>query len=137
MFKEFKSKEFLSFLFAGGVAALVNFGSRFIFNEYMSFRKAVITSYLLGMLIAFILSKFFVFKKSQQSIRKEFFNFTLVNIVAIIQTYLISVGLAEYFFPSIDFTLYSYTIAHSIGVLFPVFTSYLGHKYFTFKVKNV
>ncbi|HIP11610.1 MAG TPA: GtrA family protein [Arcobacter sp.] len=137
MIKEFKSKEFLIFLFVGGFAALINLGSRLWLNEYMSFGKSVVLAYLLGMVTAFIFSKFFVFERSQRSTIREIFNFTLVNIVAIIQTYIISVGLAEYFFPKIEFTFYSYSIAHATGVVFPVFTSYLGHKYFTFKVKNV
>jgi len=134
---EFKSKQFLSFLFAGGFAAVVNFGSRFFYNEYMSFGNAVIIAYLTGMVTAFVLSKLFVFDKSAHSTQKEFFYFTLVNIVAIIQTYLISVGLAEYLFPSIEFTFYPNATAHAAGVIFPVFTSFIGHKYFSFKADNV
>jgi len=135
--KEFTSKQFVFFLFAGGFAALINFGSRFFFNEYMSFGKAVLLAYPLGMITAFVLSKFFVFEKSQHSIKKEFFHFTLVNIIAIAQTYIISIGLGEYFFPHFEMNFYPHAVAHAVGIIFPVFTSYLGHKYFTFRVKNV
>lgn len=137
MIKEFKSKQFIAFLFAGGFAAVVNFGSRFLYNEYMSFGNAVIVAYITGMITAFVLSKLFVFDKSVHSTKKEFFYFTLVNIVAIVQTYLISVGLAEYLFPSMEFTFYPHAIAHASGVVFPVFTSYIGHKYLSFKVDDV
>ena len=133
MLSDFKSKQFLSFLFAGGFAAVVNFGSRFLYNEYMSFGNAVIVAYITGMLTAFVLSKLFVFEQSMHSIKKEFFYFILVNLVAIIQTYVISIGLAEYFFPSINFTVYPEAIAHAIGVMFPVFTSFIGHKHLSFK----
>lgn len=133
MINQFKSKQFISFLFAGGFAAIVNFGSRFFYNEYMSFGNAVIVAYITGMITAFTLSKFFVFEKSIHAMHKEFFYFTLVNVVAIIQTYAISIGLAEYFFPHIGFTYYPEAVAHAIGVVFPVFSSFIGHKYFTFK----
>lgn len=133
MIAEFKSKQFISFLFAGGFAAVVNFGSRFFYNEFVSFGNAVILAYITGMITAFVLTKFFVFEKSNHSTKKEFFYFTLVNIVAIIQTYIISVGFSQYLFPSIGFKLYPEAIAHAIGVIFPVFTSFIGHKYFSFK----
>lgn len=136
MISDFKSKQFLSFLFAGGFAAVVNFGSRFFYNEYMSFGNAVITAYITGMITAFVLSKLFVFDKSIHSTKKEFIYFTLVNVIAIIQTYVISIGLAEYLFPGIGFTFYPHAIAHAVGVVFPVFTSFIGHKYFSFKVSH-
>jgi len=134
---EFKSKQFLSFLFAGGFAAIVNFGSRFFYNQFVSFGSAVILAYITGMITAFMLTKFFVFKQSAHSTSKEFFYFTLVNIVAVIQTYIISVGFAQYVFPMIAFSFYPEAIAHATGVVFPVFTSFLGHKYLSFRGINV
>ncbi len=136
MIAEFKSKQFISFLFAGGFAAVVNFGSRFFYNEYVSFGNAVILAYITGMITAFVLSKLFVFENSVHSTKKEFFYFTLVNIVAVIQTYIISIGFAEYIFQNMEFTFYSEAVAHAIGVIFPVFTSFFGHKYFSFKEKK-
>ena len=133
MIKVFKSKQFLSFLITGGIAATANFGSRFIFSEYVDFGTAVILAYLVGMVTAFVLAKLFVFKESQHSTKKEFFYFTLVNVVAIVQTYIISLGFANYMFPSMNFTFHPEAVAHAMGVIFPVFTSFIGHKYFSFK----
>jgi putative flippase GtrA len=133
---EFKSKQFISFLFAGGFAAVINFGSRFIYNEFVSYGSAVILAYITGMITAFVLTKLFVFEKSAHSTKKEFFYFTLVNIVAIIQTYIISVGFVQYVFPMIGFEFYPEAIAHAMGVVFPVFTSFIGHKYFSFREQN-
>lgn len=87
------------------------------------------------MIIAFVLMKLFVFEKSVHSTKKELFYFTLVNIVAFIQTYIVSVGLAEYAFPVIRFRFHPEAVAHAIGIIFPVFTSFIGHKYFSFKNK--
>ena len=137
MLAEFKSKQFISFLFAGGIAALVNFGSRFFYNEFFSFGNAVILAYITGMITAFLLTKLFVFDKSAHSTKKEFFYFTLVNIVAIIQTYIISVGFAMYLFPMMGFEFYPEAVAHAMGVVFPVFTSFIGHKYLSFRSNNV
>lgn len=136
MIAEFKSKQFISFLFAGGLAAAVNFGSRFFYNEFVSFGNAVILAYITGMITAFVLTKLFVFDKSGHSTKKEFFYFTLVNIVAIVQTYIISVGFSQYLFPSMGFEFYPEAVAHAIGVVFPVFTSFFGHKYFSFRKNN-
>jgi len=133
MIKAFKSKQFIAFIIAGGLAAIVNFGSRFFYNQYMSFGNAVIIAYITGMITAFVLSKLFVFEKSVHNTYKEFIYFTLVNVVAILQTYIISVGLAEYLFPKIEFYYYPEAVAHAVGVVFPVFTSYIGHKKFSFK----
>ncbi len=129
------NSEFSRFVITGGFAAGVNFLSRIGFSEFMSYRVAVFIAYLVGMVTAFILAKVFVFAKSNQSTSNEFSRFTLVNIVAVIQVWFISVGLAEYGFPAIEFVFYPEEIAHLIGISVPVVTSYYGHKYFTFASK--
>ncbi len=130
------SKEFILFLLTGGFSAIVNFGSRFIYDDFVSFEQAVIFAYLTGMTTAFILSKLFVFKNSSNSLIKSIFWFVSVNLIAIIQTYLITIGLAFYLFPNINFSFYPEAMAHAIGVIFPVFTSFIGHKYLSFKQKH-
>ena len=129
----FRSKQFILFLVTGGIAALANFGSRFLFSQYVSFEVAVLCAYLVGMITAFILAKYFVFKESKHSTKKEFTYFTLVNVVAIIQTYIVSVGFVSYLFPKFNFTFYPEAVAHGLGVIFPVFTSFIGHKKLSFK----
>ena len=97
------NSEFSRFILTGGFAAGVNFFSRIALSQFMTYRFAVFFAYLIGMVTAFILSKVFVFQKSGQSATNEFIKFTIVNVVAVIQVWLISVGLAEYGFPSINF----------------------------------
>lgn len=134
MMKLFQSKEFLAFLVVGGFAALVNFSSRFAYNEVTDFGNAIILAYITGMVTAFVLSKLFVFKQTSNTTVKSFFYFTLVNVVAVAQTYVISIGLANYVFPNVEFAFYPEAVAHAIGVMVPVFSSFIGHKYFSFKV---
>lgn len=126
------SSEFFRFLIVGGIAALVNFVSRIFFSEWMSFRIAIIVAYLVGMLTAYILSRALVFEPSGKHPGHELFYFTLVNLFAVIQVWLISVGLAEYVFPYFSFSFYPEEVAHLSGLSVPVITSYLGHKYFSF-----
>ncbi|VAX10808.1 hypothetical protein MNBD_GAMMA25-2460 [hydrothermal vent metagenome] len=125
-------KEFIQFVLVGGFAAAVNFLSRIIFSQWMEFRISVVVAYGIGMVTAYLLSKFLVFKPSGKKAHEEFFRFTLINIAAIIQVWLISVGLAEYGFPWLAFDFHPEEVAHFIGLSVPVLTSYLGHKHFTF-----
>ncbi len=127
------SRQFLVFLLTGGTAALVNFGSRIFYNQWFSFSSSIVIAYITGMITAFILAKLFVFKQSQQSLHKSIVFFILVNGVAVIQTWLISLGLAYYLLPRLHIVIYVKEIAHAVGVIVPVFTSYVGHKHFSFK----
>ena len=126
------SHQFIMFLVAGGVVAMVNFISRFYYDDIMTFGSAVVMSYLTGMVVAFLLMRLFVFEKNKERLKLEIFFFLLVNTFAIFLTWGVSVGLAEYLFPVIRFSWYRFEIAHIIGISVPVFSSYLGHKYLTF-----
>jgi putative flippase GtrA len=131
--QQFLSKQFILFLVTGGTAALVNFGTRIIYNHWVSFSVAIVLAYLTGMMIAFFLARRLVFKQSQQSLARSAFFFCAVNVLAVFQTWLISMGLAFYVLPYWGFTRFVSEIAHAVGVVVPVFTSYLGHKYFSFR----
>lgn len=133
MIQHFFSRQFVSFLITGGIAAIVNFLSRIFYNQYVSFSSSVIFAYLTGMVTAFILARIFVFKASSQSIKRSAILFSLVNVLAIAQTWFISMGLNFYLLPALGFEKYVAEIASAVGIAFPVFTSYLGHKRWSFK----
>ena len=133
MIDEFFSKQFLGFLITGGIAAIVNFLSRIFYNQHTDFSTAVIFAYITGMIAAFILAKIFVFKTSKQSVNRSAIMFILVNIFAAAQTWLISMGLNFYILPNLGVQRYAPEIASAIGIAFPVITSYLGHKRWSFK----
>jgi putative flippase GtrA len=125
-------REFVSFLITGGIAAAVNLSTRVAFNLIMRFEIAVIVAYLCGMTTAYVLARLFVFERSGRAVYDEYVRFALVNLVAVIQVWTVSVGFADVVFPWLAFTWHSYTVAHLIGVVVPVFTSYIGHRYFSF-----
>lgn len=127
------SRQFLTFLVTGGVAAAANFGSRLLYSRWLDFSTAVIVAYLTGMVTAFVLARMFVFRESQTALHRSMFYFCLVNLVAVAQTWLISMGLAYYALPALGITRYAKELAHAVGIVVPVFTSYLGHKHLSFR----
>ncbi|MFH5926979.1 GtrA family protein [Roseomonas xinghualingensis] len=127
---------FLRFLLVGGFAAGVNIGSRFLFSTSMPYGWAVLAAYLCGMITAWTLSRAFVFRRSGDGWRQELLRFGLVNLAAAAQVWLIALGLRNHVLPTIGFAWHPDAVAHVIGVAVPVFTSYLGHKHFSFAARR-
>lgn len=128
-------KQFYRFLIAGGIAAGVNYGSRFVLNLFFSFEISVVIAYLLGMLTAFPLMRVLVFAAEQGSYRTQMSRFLGVNLLGIAQTFLISVFLNRVAFPAIHFEFHPEAIAHFVGLITPILTNYAGHRYFTFRTE--
>ena len=124
---------FALFLVTGGIAAGVNIVARTLLERLVSYEGAVGLAYLAGMVTAFVLARVFVFKPAEGDARGEFLRFTLVNGVAFVQVWVVSVGLARVVFPAVGFVWQAETVAHVIGVLSPVVTSYVLHKRFSFR----
>jgi putative flippase GtrA len=127
------NKQFVLFVAAGGVAACVNFFSRMLLSHWLAYSAAIIIAYLLGMITAFVLNRLLVFKRVSHSMLHQLFWFTVVNMVAMLQTLGISLLLAEWMFPRIGFAWHPESVAHAFGVVIPVITSFVGHKYLSFK----
>jgi putative flippase GtrA len=132
MSTRFKSQQLVTFVLTGGVAATINFGSRIIYNQWLGFSASVLLAYITGMITAFTLAKLFVFTKSKQSLRRSILFFIIVNLFAALQTWLVSMGLSYYLIPALGITYLTREISHGIGILIPVFTSYIGHKRWSF-----
>lgn len=133
MIRQFASRQFLVFLLTGGLAAVVNFASRIAYDVWVDFSTAIILAYLTGMVTAFILARTFVFTESKTTLRRSVLFFSLVNLAAVAQTWLISMGLALFALPVLGVSRFVPEIAHAVGVMVPAFTSYLGHKYWSFR----
>jgi putative flippase GtrA len=84
------------------------------------------------MVTAFILARSFVFTQGSQSIQRSAMFFVMVNGVAVLQTWAISMAL-YYLLPIAGVTQWVPEIAHAVGIAVPVFTSYLGHKKLSFR----
>ena len=127
------SSRFIRFLLTGGCAALVNLGSRYVLNLFMSFEAAVAVAYLFGMVTAYLLAKIFVFDKSGLAVATEFRRFAIVNLLSLAIVWVVSVGLAVYVFPAVGFRWHAEDVAHFIGVLSPSVVAYFAHKNYTFR----
>lgn len=132
MIRQFFSAQFTRFLVTGGIAAAVNFGSRILLDRWMSFSAAVVVAYLIGMVTAFVLARAFVFGGGSQPVHRTAGRFALVNVAAVAQTWLVSMALAYWALPALGVAEHVEEIAHLVGVMVPVFTSYLGHKHWSF-----
>ncbi|MGO1072238.1 GtrA family protein [Lysobacter sp. CA199] len=130
------SRRFIAFVVAGGTAACANFGSRILFSELMPYVPAIVLAYLVGMATAFALNRLFVFTEAQNELKSQVFWFAVVNLAAIAQTVAISLIFARWLFPATGMDFHPEAVAHGIGVIVPVFTSYLGHKRFTFRSRH-
>lgn len=127
------TKQFLYFILSGGLAAGLNLGSRFLFSRIVSFEVAVVLAFLVGLLSAFVLMRFFVFDGIGKPIVPQVAKYIAVNFVGLLQTLLVSVLLARWVLPAVGITEHAEALGHLVGVLVPVVTSYFGHKFLTFR----
>jgi putative flippase GtrA len=125
--------KFIRFVVSSGVAAVVNIVVRLLLQFVMGYELAVFLAYLVGMSVAFVLARLYVFDGRSRRADGQFLRFAAVNAIAFAQVWLVSVGLARYAFPAIGFHWHAETVAHIIGVGSPVVSSYLGHRHFSFR----
>ena len=126
------SAQFLRFLAVGSSAAFVNWLAGRLFALVMPLSVAIVIAYVIAVLFAYVLNRRFVFEPSQRSRASELSRFVLVNLVALVQVWAVTMALARIVFPSVGFAWNADASAHAIGIASPVFTSYFGHRYFSF-----
>jgi putative flippase GtrA len=129
-----EAPQFLRFLALGGFAAAVNWLSRFPLQRVMTFAEAVALAYVIGMVVAFVLFRLYVFPASPQPLDRQIRFFVLVNIAGIMQVWAVSMALVYYLFPAVGFVgTLSEPIGHGIAIGVPTISSYFGHRYLTFR----
>lgn len=127
------SAQFIRFVLAGGVAAAANYGSRFVFSAWMPYPAAITCAYLVGMAVAFALMRQYVFAAGGQPMLPQVVKFSIVNLLALVQTLAVSLVLARWVLPAMGVEQHVEAIAHLVGVAVPVFTSFIGHRQATFR----
>lgn len=125
--------QFIRFLLSGGIAAALNWGSRFLFSLWMPYSWAITAAFVVGLASGFVLMRFFVFDGRAKPVAPQAAKFVLVNLAGLAQTLVISLVLAHWLLPSMGITASAEAIGHLAGVLVPVVTSYIGHKVLTFR----
>jgi putative flippase GtrA len=127
------SAQFVRFVAAGGIAAAANYGSRFLFSAWMPYPAAITCAYLVGMAVAFVLMRQYVFSGAGQPMLPQVVKFAVVNLLALLQTLVVSLVLARWMLPGLGVREHVEAIAHLVGVVVPVFTSFIGHRQATFR----
>jgi putative flippase GtrA len=126
-------RQFNRFIAAGAVAAAANIGSRFVFSRWLTFEWAVLCAFVVGLAVGFVLMRSYVFAASGRSLPRQLAWFVGVNLLAVAQTFLISVSLAQWALPALGIHSYAEAIGHVVGVTTPIVTSYFGHRLITFR----
>lgn len=126
-------RQFSLYLLAGGLAALANWGSRFVFSVWLPFEVAVLAAFCVGMCTGFLLMRRYAFAGSQQSLPRQALGYLLVNLLAALQTVVISSVLLRLVLPPQLLGLSAEAVAHGAGVVAPVLTSYFGHRWISFR----
>jgi putative flippase GtrA len=127
------SRKFVLFVAVGGFATLVNFVARIIINHYTSFGVAIVLAFPIALATAFVLHRLYVFEPvANLPWQHQFVRFLIVNLVALAQVFLVSMVLANLVFPAIGMRFHPDTVAHGIGLISQIFTSFYAHKRFSF-----
>jgi putative flippase GtrA len=123
----------LRFVLAGVFAALVNFTVRIALSAFMPYGSAIFIAFFIGMTVAFLLNRRFVFQASSNSLTRQTAWFVTINLFALVQTLAVSLLLARVLLPMLGLAWHNEEIAHAAGIGVPIVTSYLGHRRLTFR----
>jgi putative flippase GtrA len=129
----YASRQFAWFLLAGGIAALANWLSRFIFNLFMSYAAAIVAAYALGMAVAFVLNKRYVFPYSRRTLAAEMSFFVLFNLAAFPAVWAIAYVLGERILPGVLPRQLALALGHGCAVAVPALVNFVLHKSITFR----
>lgn len=131
---EIEATQFARFLTFGAFAAGINWLSRFPLQRFMTFSEAVIVAYAIGMIVAFMLFRNYVFPQSPRPLKEQITFFLLVNILGVVQVWAVSMLLVYYAFPAIRFGGgLAEGVGHGIAIGVPAVSSYIGHRFLTFR----
>lgn len=133
----FKNTQFYFFTFIFLFSFLLNYLLQYYFdntieNNYI----ATFLVYFTQLIVLFLLIKLFVFHHSTRSILYQFFYFSVISVISLAQVVLIKYLLINYVFISASFFDFFSYLSLFIAILLTLFTSYLAHKYITFKVET-
>ena len=125
------SKQFIYFLIAGGLSALLNFSTRLILRPYFDIILSATFSYVVALIFAFFLYRKFVFPFSTVPIYLQGKKFLLIQ-VACMPIVILIFSLLSSFFISIGLGIYSEPVAHAISIGMPALITFLLYKLFVF-----
>lgn len=127
-----EARRFMAFVAIGGFASAVNLVARILVDMFTSYEAAIVLAFPIALTTAFLLNRLLVFQAKEYDWRRQYRRFLIVNLAALLQVFAVSVAFARLIFPWIGFTWHAHTIAHALGLIMPLFTSYWAHKRYSF-----
>jgi putative flippase GtrA len=129
--------QFIRYLVVGGIAASMNVASRVLYNVWTGYSMAIVLAHLTGMTVTFLLARKYVFREGQRdSAVTSIVPFFIVQGVALLESWAISVFLAEHALPRLGVRHFGHEIAHATGVATAVLTNYFGNKHWAFRLTS-
>jgi putative flippase GtrA len=128
---------YVKFMIAAGMSVPFNIGSRILFSLYFPFVIAIVLSQFVGMIVAFVLTRAFVFRSSRARRIDEFIRFAGVNVVSLAVTWVVSVAFLYGVLPAIGDNAMPELTAHVIGLLTSSLTAFFGHRHYTFRESHI
>lgn len=122
----------VKFLFAGGFAALISWFIRFPLSEFMPFAAAVPLANAIGMVLGFVLYRYFVFPGSTRDLRAQVPYFLIVNAVGLVIGTVVAVLFLDYLLPLVGFEWHAEAIAHAAGIGVAAVSNFFGHRHLSF-----
>jgi putative flippase GtrA len=123
---------FGGFILVGIASTLCNLGSRYLFQRFSSYEVALAGANTIGVLSAYFLNRWLVFKPRDTSMPGELARFALINLAGIVVSWLTSVFLYRQVFPVLGFSWQPDLVAHALGIAVPVIPNYWAHRHWTF-----
>jgi len=124
--------QFVRFVVAAGLSVPVNIGSRILLSHFLPYEIAIVLSHICGMLVAYVLTRLFVFERSGRGTGSELGRFAVINVVSAAQTWLVAVGLVRLVFPAFAFETEPELVAHVVALALASATSFYGHRRYSF-----
>jgi putative flippase GtrA len=118
-------RELTKYIIVGISAVATDFVTYRLLGLVMALSIAKTISYILGMIVAFILNRSWTFK-SERKVNKDVIRFIVVYTLSLFLNVSVNHGLL-YLFP------YAITIAFTIATGVSVITNYVGQKFWVFK----
>ena len=131
VFSIYFSSQFAKYIVCGSVSSIVHIIVRWLFNQYMEFGWAVFLSYFVGMPVALLLYKLFVFQGRDGNVIRQFLLFSLAYFGFLPLTWILSV-VSEPGLEALMPTSSAQLAAHTIGVIGPVVLNFAYNKFITF-----
>jgi putative flippase GtrA len=127
------SPSFVRFLVAAGLSVPANLAARVALSTAVPYEVAIVGSHLVGMLVAWALTRAFVFGRSSTGVSRELARFAAVNVVSAGITWLVAVGLLRLVLPAVGWAWQPELSAHVAGLAVASVASFVGHRDFSFR----